>query len=188
MFLDRTNSKVGQQYLYHTLRNIPADSARNDLREKIINAFIDDPDLRVDVQRWLEKLNKDDVYYITSLFQKEHTKPPKWFFIIRLLSFTSLLSLIMLPFNPQMILVLLPVVIVNIGIHYWNKKNLYQYLGSIPQLLRLNKLAIRLHKERPFNRINPALTNDIKIINQVRNSMSFFQLEANKQGDFQAFF
>lgn len=188
MFLDRTNSKVGQQYLYNTLRIIPADSAKNDLREKIIKAFIDDPDLRVNVQRWLEKLNKDDVYYITSLFQEEHTKPPKWFFIIRLLSFTSLLSLMMLPFNPQMILVLLPVVFVNIGIHYWNKKNLYQYLGSIPQLLRLNNLAIRLHKESPFNGINPALTNDIKIINQVRNSMSFFQLEANIQGDFQAFF
>jgi DNA mismatch repair ATPase MutS len=188
MFLDRTNSKVGQQYLYNTLRNIPSDSEKNDLREKIIEIFATNPDFRINVQRRLEKLKKDDVYYITSLFQEEHTIPPKWFFIIRLLSFTSLLSLMMLPFNPQMIFVLLGVFIINIGIHYWNKKNLYQYLGSIPQLLRLNSIAYRLHKESAFFNINPELTKDIKIINQVRNRMSFFQLEAKLQGDFEALF
>jgi len=187
-FLDRTNSKVGQQYLYNTLRNIPSDSEKNHLREKIIKDFTNDTDFRITVQRRLEKLNKDDVYYITSLFQEEHTKPPKWFFIIRLLSFTSVLTLVMLPFNPQMMFVLLGVFIVNLGIHYWNKKNLYQYLGSIPQLLRLNSLAYRLHKESTFYNINPELTKDIKIINQVRNRMSFFQLEAKLQGDFEALF
>ncbi len=188
MFFDRTNSKVGQQYLYNQLRNIPSNSERLDLREKIINKFSEDSDFRIDTQRHIEKLKEDDVYYISSLFQEEHTKPPKWFFVIPLLSFTSLMSLIMLFFNSQFLLVLIGVFIVNFGIHYWNKKNLYQYLGSIPQLLRLNSLAKRLHKKSIFQEINPELIKSVKIINQVRNRMSFFQLEAKLQSDSEVIF
>ena len=189
MFLDRTHSKVGQQYFYNRLRNIPSNSQKQDLREKIINKFIEDSDFRINTQRQLEKLKKDDVYYISSLFQEEHTKPPKWFFVIPILSFTSLFSLIMLPFFSQFgVIALITVFIINFGIHYWNKKNLYQYLGSIPQLLRLNSLAKSLHKDRMFHNINPELTKSIKIINKVRNRMSFFQLEANLQSDSEIIF
>lgn len=188
MYLDRTSSKVGQQYLYNRLRNISPNSDRLDLREKIIKKFSEDSEFRIDIQTQLEKLNKDDAYYITTLFQDKHTQAPKWFFVIRLLSFTSLLSLLLIPFNTQLLFVLLGVFIVNVGIHYWNKKNLYQYLGSIPQLLRLNSLALRLHNEKIFHEINPELATSIKIINQVRNRMAFFQLEARLQGDFEALF
>lgn len=70
VFLDRTNSKVGQQYLYNTLRNIPSDSARLELREKIIKKFTEETEFRMNTQKQLEILNKDDAYYITSLFQE----------------------------------------------------------------------------------------------------------------------
>ena len=188
MFLDRTNSKVGQQYLYNTLRNIPTNSEKLDLREKIIETLSNDSDFRMNIQIQLEKLKKDDAYYITSLFQEEHDKPPKWFFVIRLLSFTSLIALIMLPFNPQMFFVFLGVFIVNLGVHYWNKRNLYKYLGSIPQLLRLNKIANHLYKDKLHKDIDPELSTSIRIINQVRNRMSFFRLEANLQSDAEALF
>ncbi len=188
MFIDRTNSMVGQQYLYNKIRTIPSNSENLELNEKIIKNLMNNSDFRIKTQRLLETLKKDDAYYISSLFQEEHTKPPKWFFVIRLLSFTSLMSLIMLPFIPQVIFILLGVFIINIGIHYWNKKNLYQYLSSIPQLLKLNSIALKLHKESAFYEINPDLPKSIKIINQVRNRMSFFQLEVKLQGDFEALF
>lgn len=188
MFVDRTCSKVGQQYLYNTLRTIPSDSKHIDLHEKIINALTNKFDFRVKTQRLLEKLNKDEAYYLSSLFQEDHLKPPKWFFIIRLLSFTSLLSLILFVFYPVLILIFIGVFIVNLVIHYWNKKNLYQYLGSIPELIRLNRIAFQLHNEGTFKELKPDLADSIKIINQVRNKMSFFQLEAKMQGDLEALF
>lgn len=188
MFLDRTTSKIGQQCLYNKLRVIPNDISDIDNREKLIKRLADDTDFRINAQLQLDKLNKEDVYYISSLFQEEHDKPPKWFFIIRLLSFTSLLSLILLPIKPQMIFVFLGVYIVNIGFHYWNKRNLYKYLGSIPQLLKLNNIANNLHKDPLFKAINPNLQNSIRVIRQVRNRMSFFRLEANLQGETEAIF
>lgn len=188
MFVDRTCSKVGQQYLYNILRTVPSDSKHIELNEKIINELINNFDFRVKTQRLLERLKKNDVYYLSSLFQEEHLKPPKWFFIIRLLSFTSLLSLILIAFNPFFILIFIGVFIVNLVIHYWNKKNLYQYLDSIPQLLRLNSVAFQLHNEKIFKKLKPNLTSSIKIIDKVRNKMSFFQLEAKMQGDLEVLF
>ncbi len=188
MFLDRTTSKVGQQCFYNKLRAIPNSITDKDKKEKLIKKLTEDIDFRINTQLQLEKLNKADVFYISSLFQEEHQEPPKWFFIIRLLSFTSFFSLVMLPFNPQMFFVFLCTFIVNVGFHYWNKRHLYKYLGSIPQLLRLNNIANNLFKEQSFKEIDPELPNSIRIINQVRNRMSFFRLEASLQSESEAIF
>ena len=188
MFIDRTNSKVGQQYLYNKLRTIPFDSEENDSQEKLIAEFINNSDFRISIQSKLSKLNESETFYISSLFQDELLKPPKWYFIIRLLSFTSAFTLIMSFFNPKMFLVLLVVFIINMVIHYWNKKNLYHYFGSIPQLLKLNGIARELFKNSTLKGINSNLIKSINIIDKVRNHMSFFDWEVKLQAPMQAVF
>lgn len=188
MFVDRTNSKVGQQYLYNKLRTIPHGSDRNTEQERFITEFINNPDFRVSIQHQLCKLNVSETFYVASLFQDELLKPPKWYFIVRLLSFTSALSLLMSFFNPKMLLVLLGVFIINMVIHYWNKKNLYHYFSSIPQLLKLNGVARELFKNPIFTELNPKLLKSISIIDKVRNHMSYFNLEVKLQADAQAIF
>lgn len=188
MFVDRTNSKVGQQYLYNKLRIIPFGSEENVGKEKLIEEFINNPEFRLSVQNQLCKLNENETFYIASLFQDELLKPPKWYFIVRLLSFTSALSLIMSFFNPKMFLVLLGVFIINMVIHYWNKKNLYHYFGSIPQLLKLNGVTRELFKNPTLKGLNPNLIKSINVIDKVRNHMSFFNLEVKLQADIQAIF
>lgn len=188
MFIDRTNSNVGQQYLYNQLRTIPTNSNEIDKQEKFISHFADNIDSRVSAQLQLSKLNKRETYYISSLFQEEHLQPPKWYFIIRLLSFTSLLSLIMSFFNPILFLVLLGIFLVNFGVHYWNKRNLYRYLGSIPQLLKLNRVARELYKNPLLHEINPNLNQSVTVIDKVRNRMAFFNLETKLQSDIELMF
>ena len=183
MFVDRTTSRVGQQFLYDTLRSIPSETENSRIQESLIAQITDDSDLRLNLQFELNKLVKDDTYYITTIFQEQHIKPPKWFFIIRLLSFTSLLSLVLLPFNPRMLFVLFGVFIINLGFHYWNKKNLNQYLGSIPQLLRLNEVAKVFMKTGNFGEVNNGIADAIAIIDKVRNRMSFFKMEAKIESD-----
>ena len=146
MFIDRTNSRVGQQYLYNKLRNIPANSTENRKNEKLLDEFTANSDLRVTVQHQLSKLNDREVFHIASLFQDEIIKPPKWYFIVPLLSFASALSFLMAFFNPVFFLVILGLSIVNLVIHFWNKKNLFNYFSSIPQLSKLNAVAQELFK------------------------------------------
>lgn len=187
-FLDRTNSKIGQQYLYNELRTISNNSKNVERNEKIISKLTQDAALRIKVQSDLTALNSFKTYYIASLFQEEHIHPPKYFFLFKLLSVTSVLLLFLLPMYPQLIFALLLVFIINLVIHFWNKKNLFKYLNSIPQLLKLNRVAFSLHKKALFNQMNPNLEKSINIINQVRNRMMFFQLEGKLQGDLAVIF
>jgi hypothetical protein len=188
MFTDRTTSKVGQQYLYNTLRTIPPDSKKIVQQEEYIRKIDSDPKLRLKLQVHLDSLSGENAYYISSLFQDEHIKPPKWFFIIRLLSFTALISLLTLAFIPQSLFILLPVCIVNMAIHYWNKRNLNEYVVSIPQLLRLKQVARDLMKYDIFSEAAAGVPESIRIIDRVRNRMLFFKLEAKISGEAQIAF
>jgi hypothetical protein len=183
MFLDRTTSRVGQQFFYDTLRTIPSDGDKFVEQEKLVQSIIEDPILRLKLQIHLDKLSQNSTYFITSLFQDEHIKKPKWFFVVPLLSLTSLICILLLPFTPQYIFILLGVIIINMAIHYWNKRNLYEYLGSIPQLLRLNMIAKELFNYKLLTHISPDLPESIKIIDKVKNRMSFFKLEAKLESD-----
>jgi len=183
MFIDRTNSKIGQQFLYDKLRTIPPNINNHETNEILIDQITNKPEFRVSIQKQLKKLNNDDANYLTSLFQEEHLKPPRWFFIIRILSVASLLSLIMVFVSKYFFFVILGLFIVNIIIHYWNKRNLFLYLYSIPQLIRLCQVANDFSKTPILLKLNPDIRKSIKIVEKIKRRMSFFKLETNLETD-----
>jgi DNA mismatch repair ATPase MutS len=188
MFIDRTSSKIGQQFLYNRLRTINYDAESLSVHEQIIEEIGQNQNFRLDLQSRLSTLNSLDSYFISSLFQDEHIKAPTWFFVFRLLAFTSLLSILLLVFNPAVVFILFGVFAINLVLHYLNKRNLYQYLNSLPQLLRLNKVAQEFHRNETLRKINPELSQAISVLNKVRNRMFFFKLEVQLEGEFQALF
>lgn len=183
MFIDRTQSKVGQQYLYNKLRNIPSNQDQLDRSESLIRILREDTEFRLKTQKQIDKLSDSNNYYVSSLFQEKHIERPEWFFMIPILSFTSLLSLVLFPINGSLFFVLLAVLIINLGIHYWNKRNLYYNLKSIPQIIKLNDVAIKLHENELFQEINPDLSLCTKVINKLRFRMSFFRLGSGSGSD-----
>lgn len=186
MFVDKTNSRIGQQYLYHKLKNIPLFRIDHSKNEKIIDEFTNNIDFRLNIQTQLSKLNDFSAYYLTSLITDDFIKPPKWFFIVPVLSFTSILSIIFMLINVQFVFVLIALLIPNFLIHYWNKKNLDLYLSSLPQLLKLNTIANKLSKNKLLNQLNPDIGISIRTINTIKQKVLFFSLESNMQGEFQA--
>ena len=183
MFIDRTSSRIGQQHLYNKLRTIPQKPNNTANTEKIISELSQNSELRLNVQTLLTRLNEREAYYISLLFQYEHIQPPKWFFMVKFLSFTSLILIIALFFNLKVILLIIPVFIINLIIHYTNKKNLYQYLGSVPQLIRLNNTAKKLFENDLFQELNPTLRESTGIIDKIQKQMLFFKLESKLQSD-----
>jgi len=184
-FLDRTNSKIGQQYLYNKLRTIPNDSSKTSKDEEIIDRLSKDSELRIALQIQLSKLNNTEAYYITSLFQDEHPKPPKWFFVVRLLSLFAFATLLMTIVSLKTFPLLIVVFAINTWIHIWNKKNLYEYLSSLPQLLKLNDVAKTLIKTDIGKEINPDIYQSTGIIDKIKHHLSLFALETKLQGDLQ---
>jgi DNA mismatch repair ATPase MutS len=154
--------------------------------EKLIERFVADPDFRLNCQLELAKLKDKEAGYIPSLFQEEHVKPPRWIWVVRFLSFASLLSLFLAILYPGIILALFVIVPVNFVVHYWNKRNLSQYVGSLPQLLKLKSVAEELYKIESFKSLDANLPRAISELNKIRNRMLFFKLEAQLQGDMEA--
>lgn len=184
MFLDRTHSKIGQQYLYNQLRVIQPNTAQTILNEEIISELAANDDLRIGIQQKLEKLNHRNAFFIRALFQEPHIEPPKWFVGVKILSFLSVSFLLLSLYKSVFFIAFLGIFCVNIGIHYWNKNNLLQYVNSIPQLLRLNAVAGHLFTNPILKKLNIELSASIHLINNIKNRMLFFQLEANLQGEF----
>ncbi|MEX0813142.1 MAG: hypothetical protein WD048_13065 [Chitinophagales bacterium] len=187
-FIDRTHSRVGQQYLYYKLRNIPlvSEGASND--EKLIKAFLENQNFRLIVQAELSKLSDSDAYYISSLFQDKHLERPSWFVLMPFLAISSLLSILLMFIDLRFVFVFFAILLFNMGFHYWNKKNLMLYLSSVPQILKLNTISNKLYKFNSLQSLSPGLKPALNVLNSLKNRMLFFKLESKMQGEFQAFF
>lgn len=184
-FIDRTNSKVGQQYLYNQIRSGSYNEAQTALNENIIAQLQRDPKTRIYLQNLIQRLNHKDAYDICTLFNGQHIETPKWFFVIQFLSFASLISIILSFFSTTFLLVSLLIFSINFIIHYWNKGNLAQYVHSIPQLVKLNAVAGEIYRTPALQPLEPELNKAMQTINQVKNRMMFFQLEAKFQREYE---
>ncbi|MCE6991931.1 MutS-related protein [Dyadobacter sp. CY323] len=183
MFIDRTVSKVGQQFLYHTLRTIPDDTLRTERFEKKVKIFKDKPELKDAVLLELGTLQSTNAYYIVSLFLREHIQKPGWFWIIPLLSLASVSSVLLLFVFPQAFIALVVLLAVNFGFHYWNKNNLYQYANSIPQLSRMTWAAKKISELEGMGDDHPEIRKSIAAIESLGVPMSIFRLEAKLQSE-----
>ncbi|SDH42560.1 MutS domain V [Dyadobacter soli] len=181
-FIDRTHSCVGQQYLYHMLRTVPRDRARVGALENTVDVFQKNPAFRRVAAEELAKLDNRDAYYIASLFQGEHIKEPKWLLLIKMLSGVSLAAAVLSFLFPKLLILLLLLFPVNMGIHYWNKNNLYQYGSSIPQMLVMVRIARKLARVPEFSGLQ-GIQKSIDSLRSAGRKMAIFKMEAKLQSE-----
>lgn len=138
-FVDRTSSKVGQQYLYKKMLE-PSNQVSDPL-EAFIHLFSKDEQLREAVQLELHKLSNEGAYFIPTLLSDQELKEPKWlkWLYVNLLVIVAFLALAFI--DPGFLIILIVPLSVNMFVHYWNKNNTLQYLNSFPQLSSLIHVA-----------------------------------------------
>lgn len=143
-FIDRTTSKVGQQYLFKKVIE-PTGNTENQ-SEAFTELFANNSGLREGVQLELIKLSDPDAYYISSLVGGFLVEKPKWFkfltpYII------IVISLLILSFKfPVLLIVLLLPIVLNMFLHIYNRENTLQFTLSIPQLNVLINVSENLIK------------------------------------------
>ncbi len=145
-FVDRTTSRVGQQFLFKQI-NQPTNSI-SDLQkfDESVNLFLNDAAQREKIQLELAKLNTNDAYYISSLLKDKLLEKPTWYPFIWLSTSLVVALLLLSPWFPILIIFLIVPVIVNMFLHYWNKNNTFQFIRSFPQLSLLIEVCNRLNK------------------------------------------
>ncbi|MFM7852369.1 MAG: hypothetical protein ACKO96_10755, partial [Flammeovirgaceae bacterium] len=148
-FVDRTTSRVGQQFLFKKLLEPTNEMSNNP--ESFVKLFSSDKQIREVIQLELSKLNCHGAYYVASLLIEKLLERPKWinFIFIDLL---VIVCLAILSFKFHVLVVFLFfLATVNMFLHYWNKNNTFQFLKSFPQLENLISVAKAiLRKGEPF--------------------------------------
>ncbi|MCC5929197.1 MAG: hypothetical protein JJU28_08125 [Cyclobacteriaceae bacterium] len=158
--IDRTTSKVGQQFLYKKL--LEPTNNTTDPSESLIKLFSNDKQLREEIQLELIKLNNNGTYYIPSLWKDKLLEKPKWFNLL-IVDIIIVASLVVLSFKfPVLIIALIVPVTLNMFLHYWNKNNTFQFLKSFPQLnnlINVSKVLIKKGDQFHDKSIEDSITN-----------------------------
>lgn len=169
-FLDRTTSKIGQQYLYYKLRiitNIPDINRFG----KLTDLFKSDQSLRIKSQLELSKLSSNKAYYFEEIFRSKDVEKSGKIWLFRFLSLAAISSIILSFIYPTWFLVLIPIFFVNLVFHYKNKSSIQLYLNGVGQLATSYRVAKRLsssEKIRSFYKDFSYLKNVKSILSKIR--------------------
>lgn len=133
--IDRTCSKIGQQFLYYIIR-----TPKNDLKSlkkfnKLVDFFSSKKNEidRLNCQIELSKLNSHDSYYLSGLISNDVLKPKKiltYYLFLAIFLQIIFITLIFLKFRLFFFLLLL-IFIINLIIHFKNKYTISFHLTNL---------------------------------------------------------
>ena len=186
-FLDRTQSKIGQQYLFNKLLTIDKKLDFTE-QELIIDYFSENKVTQRTIQALLSKLNKRESYYISNLFLDGYIAKPKWFWIIRVLSFITLATLAFSFLYNKIFILLLFLYIANTLIHFWNKNNIMVYSDSIPQLPLFCNIAKKFTSMDILPEAKQSVLSAVNSISKLKYVIKFFKSDSGVKSEIEAFF
>jgi hypothetical protein len=182
-FIDRTHSKIGQQYLFNQLLAIGAHTNFEE-QEQLINHFLENDGVKTKVQTLLSKLNKRESHYISALFLDGYIPKPKWFRWIKVLLALTVIALVFTFIFHEIFILLFLLFITNLSIYIWNKKNILTYIDSIPQLPLLCKIAGELTQLNLISKSNDSILASIASINELKSKIFYFKFEKKTDSEF----
>ncbi len=185
-FIDRTSSKVGQQYLYFKLRTIGTieELKKFDL---LTTLFVNNKEVRLKSQLNLSKINSDNSYDLEKIINGKPIEKPTFLKFIYLSSLTSVLLVILTFFNPIFSFFLIPIFFINSIFHYKNKENVSYYISGVNQLSKALKVGKELSKYDDINQHFKDLSF-IKKVNTIKTKTNFIGFEKQLSNEFAVFF
>ncbi|MBI5352567.1 MAG: DNA mismatch repair protein MutS [Chloroflexi bacterium] len=181
-YVDRTNSKIGQQFLFSKLLTIEK-SPGFEQQEILIDHFMKNEGQRIKSQVILSDLGDDKSLYVSHLFLEPFVEPPKYLGIIKVLSVLSFLALIATLINSRIFIFLAALLFLNTAIHYKYKKYTELYCNSIPRLILICKCIRGLIKLNLPIKPKDSIFSSLKSIERLKSQMSIFTIEANFNSD-----
>ena len=181
-FIDRTISKIGQQFLFQKLKSPEKNIARlKDLDDRAV-FFNDNAGIRENVQVVLSNLNHDDAYTIALLINQRFPSKPSWYNWLIVDVVVLILAIVIGFLNPNFFLLTLFIMVYNATyLNYWNKKHILVFTKSLSQLNVLINISKKLVKEKiPFD--NDLITKKIPVFKQLQRKIAILFINNNKNG------
>lgn len=176
-FVDRTYSRIGQQFLFSKLLTLPPKADFKE-QEYLIERISQDERTRLQVQTILSSLNNENAYYISRLFLEEFIGKPKHYWVLLSISIISAIAFIASFFFIKLFFIVGCLFCINLIFHYVNKRHIFMYSDSIPQLYLLCNGVRDLLKLRLPSKSNDEVVTSLKSIEPLKGRMLIFILEA----------
>lgn len=181
--VDRTVSRVGQQFLYARLRTLDKDPEALKIQDSFAELIAGDEGLRLDAQVTLQKLEKNDSYYFQDLVYAKKIDRPEFMPLIYLLTLLNVLCLFAGFFYPAAFLVFGGIFIINSGIHYWNKNNVSVHTSSLGEFLKAFDTAKKLDADDRIRSNFPDTAELIRELTPLKRKMIGVKLDNMAEGD-----
>ena len=131
--LDRTGSTLGQHALYHRLRTAPV-ADHLDAFERLVRRLSADSALRERAQRTLARLQDPNGYDLWWLAREDAIDVRPWYVLFPLITTATLLMLVLAPWWPQVIPVVLTALVINVLIRFATDHHIHAVAAAFRQL------------------------------------------------------
>jgi len=166
-FIDRTTSKIGQQFFFNQLLHPTNDHKSLQHLNERAQLLTNNKELRQQVQKDLIGLSGSDAYYVSSLLEERLLERPSWFYLLYINLAVTLVTLCLSFVYPLALIFLIGPITINMFVSYWNKSNTFFFLRSFPQLSVLIDVSEKMsHKN---------LVYGIEEVKESINSLKPFQ-------------
>jgi DNA mismatch repair ATPase MutS len=135
--IDRSSTPCGAQYLFYLLRHPVFKKEILDKREKLITDFSTNPGLREEIQLAIQRLEDENSKYLPYSLWKTLPDKPSYAKIFPVISFVSILLLLLVLFQLIHYGILIVVFTINLIIRFYEKRKIdvyiysFQYLGIL---------------------------------------------------------
>lgn len=184
--IDRTSSKIGQQYLYYKLRVIqPQERVKR--FAALSGIFDEDTPTRTAFQRELLKLNDVKAYSLEELTHFNPIEKPRALIFLYVLSGLAIVSLGLSFIYPASSLLLLPIFAINMVFHYRNKETIMYYMRGLAIFSKAVPIAQFLANN---DKIQPFYTDFhfLRPLANMRDKIKFLTTESKLYNEFLAIF
>lgn len=184
-YIDRTNSNIGQQYLFKRLYSNPGSVTELESFQSEIESLTSNRKETEALELELSKLKHNNVYYLHRLFtQKHHVTYSaflKLYFKIAWILMGISIGLIFITHNQFIFTGTIFLIIINLILHYRNKKYLFKFIYSLPQLLVLINVSKNILKKT--SNADPLLETSLNNLSSLKRTIAFLNIENKLTSD-----
>ncbi|KXX69940.1 hypothetical protein [Flammeovirga sp. SJP92] len=159
-FINRTLSSIGEQFLYYKFLTIQYPHKKSNF-SNLVQFFQHKEKERLQIQSILQQLATPRGYYVEKLIHDPHIKAPPYYWFCFLSSIITFISIVLSIWHSPLLLLVIPLFIINMAMHYVNKKNVDHYSEGLSVLFKMLKVKSKL---KPYfeNEINNVSTKELK--------------------------
>lgn len=140
-FIDRTNSAIGQQYLYAELRKLNQDKAYLTQLENDIQHYGSDKEHCLKIQKELIQVSDTIDYFFPFLIYGDLPPKIKYIWLIKMLQLLVFMSITAAFFFPPISILLVFLFAASLFLHYWNKKRIGNFVQVFSRLSKLTQVS-----------------------------------------------